>query len=301
MMSRPSAKEGFIPFGAGKTWFRIVGEETEGKAPLLCLHGGPGFPHDYLEPLEALAETGRRVIFYDQLGCGNSGFPQVPANWTMAHFLEELAAVRGALGLERIHLLGQSWGGMVALEYLLGKPAGVESLILASSLSSVKQWTEEANRLRSELPPDVRAVLDRHEADGTTEAPDYQEAMMEYYNRHLCRMQPMPECLARAFEKFSAQPGIYFTMWGVSEFNMTGTLKNWDVTDRLGEIRVPTLITSGRYDESTPAIADTLRRGIPGAQAVLFENSAHAAHVEEAERYIRVLRDFLEASGKAGP
>ncbi|MDD2235604.1 MAG: proline iminopeptidase-family hydrolase [Kiritimatiellae bacterium] len=298
-MNKVGAVEGVIPFEGHETWYRMVGGDAEGKTPLLCLHGGPGCPHDYLEPLEAIAETGRRVIFYDQLGCGNSSYPQEPDGWTMQHFIQELDAVRGALGLSRVHLLGQSWGGMLALDYLLGKPAGVESLILASSLSSVKQWTDEANRLRSELPPDVRAVLDRHEAAGTTDAPEYHDAMMAFYNRHVCRLTPWPECLTRAFEKYSAQPEVYFTMWGPSEFHMTGTLKDWDVTDRLGEIRVPTLITFGRYDESTPAIADTLQRGIPHARSVIFEHSAHASQVEEPDDYLRVLGSFLDEVERA--
>ena len=110
-------QEGFIPFRGYKIWYRIVGKQTAGKLPLLCLHGGPGVPHDYLEPLEAMAASGRRIIFYDQLGCGNSDQPHDPSLWNIGLFIEELGVVRQTLGLDKVHLLGQSWGGMLAMQY----------------------------------------------------------------------------------------------------------------------------------------------------------------------------------------
>jgi proline-specific peptidase len=170
-MMAMTSQEGFIPFRGFQVWFRSVGRDVDGKLPLLCLHGGPGVPHDYLEPLEALAATGRRVFFYDQLGCGNSDQPHDRSLWDVGLFLEELAVVRQALGLEQLHLLGQSWGGMLAMEYALTQPAGVSGLILASSLASVPQWVAEANRLRAELPPEVQQTLLQHERAGTTDEP----------------------------------------------------------------------------------------------------------------------------------
>ena len=151
--------EGSVAFRGYNVWYRIVGEREEpGKLPLLCLHGGPGVPHDYLEPLEAMAATGRRVIFYDQLGCGNSDHPHDPSSWTVDLFVEEVGVVRRALGLERLHLLGQSWGGMLAMQYALTQPAGLVSLIVASSPASMRQWVAEANRLRMELPPEGKRL-----------------------------------------------------------------------------------------------------------------------------------------------
>ena len=150
MANEISSHDGVINFHGYKTWYRVVGEtEAAGKAPLLCLHGGPGAAHDYLEPLEAMAATGRRVIFYDQLGCGNSDHPHAPEMWTVPLYVEEVGAIRRALGLERVHILGQSWGGMLALEYALTQPAGLASLIIADSLASIPQWVSEANRLRA--------------------------------------------------------------------------------------------------------------------------------------------------------
>lgn len=302
MNSQMPGGEGFIPFGEYKVWYRVVGGgEQPGKPPLLCLHGGPGVPHDYLEPLEALAATGRRVVFYDQLGVGNSDHPDDPALFTVDLYLEELSLVRRTLGLERVHLLGQSWGGMLALEYAVTRPEGLLSLTLADTPASMPQWSAEANRLRAALPPEARQTLAEHEAAGTTDDPAYQEAMMVFYRRHVCRLDPWPPCLERTFEKMMRAPLVYLTMVGPSEFHVTGTLKDWDITGRLGEIDTPTLVLAGRYDEATPEITTTLQRGIPGARRITFENSSHMPHLEEPELYLRVLSDFLdEAEARTG-
>lgn len=285
---------GKIPFHGYSTWYRIVGDhEQAGKLPLLVLHGGPGAGHDYLEPLEAMALTGRRVIFYDQLGCGNSDWPHNPSLWTVDLYVEELGAVRQALGLERLHLLGQSWGGMLAMQYALTQPAGLASLIVADSPASMTQWVEAANRLRAELPADVQRTLLEHEAAGTTNDPAYQEAVLVFYQRHVCRVDPWPDYVTRTFDQLARNPEVYQTMNGPSEFYVVGTLKHWNIVDRLGEIHVPTLLLSGRYDEATPAIVETIHQGIPGSEWVLFEHSSHMPHVEETERYMQVLGDFL--------
>src|SRR5262249_34381538 len=152
--------EGHIPFRGYRTWYRIVGEREEhGKLPVLTLHGGPGACHDYLEPMEALAATGRRIIFYDQLGCGNSATPPQPDMWTVPLYVEEVGTGRDALGLDQVPVLGQSWGGMLGMEYAMTQPAGLASLIIESSPASMIQWVAEANRLRAALPPDVQATL----------------------------------------------------------------------------------------------------------------------------------------------
>lgn len=287
-------KEGFIPFRGYNVWYSIVGDREEpGKLPLLCLHGGPGASHDYLEPLGAAAATGRRVIFYDQLGCGNSDHPHDPKLWTIKLYVEEVDVVRRALGLERAHLLGQSWGGMLAMEYAFTQPRGLAGLILADTLADSQQWNAEADRLRSKLPPDVQQTLLKHEEAGTTDDPAYEEATLVFYRRHLCRLDPWPDCLNRTYKKLKQYPEVYLTMWGPSEFHVTGSLKDWSIVDRLGQIRVPTLLLSGRHDEATIDIVETIRRGIPGSKWVVFENSSHMPHLEEPKRYIQVLTDFL--------
>lgn len=294
MTGTSPSKEGYVPFHGFKTWYRVVGDkETTGKLPLLCLHGGPGATHDYLEPLEAMTRTGRRVIFYDQLGAGNSDHPHNPAMWTVELYVEEVSAMRKALGLDRVHILGQSWGGMLAMEYALTQPGGLASITISDSPASMIQWVAEAGRLRAQLPPDVQETLLKHEAAGTTDSPEYQEAMLVFYRRHVCRVDPWPDYVNRAFEKLAQFPEVYNTMNGPSEFHVIGTLKNWTIIKRLGEIRVPALVIGGRFDEATPLITETVHRGIPGSEWVIFENSSHMPHVEETGRYLEVLEQFL--------
>ena len=137
------------------------------------------------------------------------------------------------------------------MEYMIRQPQGIASLTIASSPASIDQWVEEANKLRAQLPPEVDAVLVRHETAGTTDSAEYKAAMMEFYNRHVCRVVPNPECVQRTFAKLEQYPEVYYTMNGPSEFYVIGTLKHWDVRDQLGKIKAPTLVTSGKYDEAT--------------------------------------------------
>lgn len=285
--------EGSLPFRGYRTWFRDVGEvEGQGKLPVLCLHGGPGGSHDYLEPLEGLAEAGRRTVFYDQLGGGNSDKPQDPSLYDVALFVEEVDVVRTGLGLDRIHLYGSSWGGMLAMEYALTHPAGLASLVLASAPASVPQWVEETAKLRAQLPQDVQDTLRRHEDAETTADPEYQLAAMEFYRRHVCRVDPWPDCVQRSMAE--VEHGIvYGTMNGPSEFHVTGTLRDWNIVDRLAEIDVPTLVVTGEYDEATPAINQTVAQGIPDAESVVFPDASHMAHVEHPAAYIDLLDDFM--------
>ncbi len=285
-------QEGYIPVDGYRVWYRIVGGSADHEQiPLVILHGGPGAPHDYLENLAALASDKRRVIFYDQLGCGRSDQPDDTSLWRVDRFADELGTVRKELALDRVHILGQSWGGMLAIEYALRQPQGLMSLILSNSTSSIPLFVAEANRLRSELPPEVNATLLRHEQAGTTDSPEYQEAMMVFYARHVIRIQPMPEHVQRTFDQIGT---VYNYMNGPSEFHVIGPIKDWDRTDRLSEIHVPTLILSGRYDESTPAVNQVLQKGIPGSEWVVFEQSSHLSHVEEPDLYMQTVQAFLE-------
>jgi proline iminopeptidase len=232
------------------------------------------------------------VIFYDQLGCGRSDRPADDSLWTTDRFVEELAVVRAALGLGRLHLFGNSWGGWLALQYTLDRRPELESLILSSSPPSVSRWITDCAELRAGLDEPVRDVLDSHEAGGYFSCPEYQWAITQFYRRHLCRQDPWPACLERTFAGMGAN--VYQTMWGPSEFGpVTGRLRDWDVTGRLGEIGIPALVTGGRYDEARPAHLAILAEGLRDAKLVIFENSAHVAFIEEREAYIRVVDDFL--------
>ena len=270
-------QESRLPFGRYETWVGVAGDgEAPERLPLLVLHGGPGSAHYALEGLGGLAEHGRRVVFYDQLGSGQSDRPDDPSLWRVETFVDQLRALREGLGLERIHLFGSSWGGMLALEYALTRPEGLASLVLNSTPTSAPRWAKEARRLHDELP------------SGLGE----KEAEEEFFRRHICRLDPQPEALKRSREQFGKQ--VYETMWGPNEFTVTGTLKHWDVIDRLGQIHLPALITSGRHDECTPALVEPLHRGLAGSEWVLFENSAHMPYLEEPQRYIQVVGEFLE-------
>ncbi len=285
-------QEGYIPVGDYRVWYRVVGGGAEHEhIPLLTVHGGPGVPHDYITDMAELASDFRRVIFYDQLGCGRSDQPNTPSLWTIERSVEEIGIVRREIGLDKVHLWGQSFGGLFSLEYALSQPQGLVSLILASSTSSIPLWIAEANRLREGLPPDIQETLLRHEAAGTTDDPEYQQAMMVFYERHVVRLTPIPEHVQRAMDQVGQ---VYYTMNGPSEFHVIGVIKDWDRTDRLSEIHVPTLITSGRFDESTPRINEVLHEGIAGSEWTLFENSSHLAHVEERALYIPTIRSFIE-------
>ena len=289
--------EGVAPFDGFETWYRIEGELGGGPAPLVALHGGPGAVHDYLLPLVDLAREGRAVVFYDQLGNGRSThLPERKGDgdfWTPELFVRELANLIRHLGLERHHVLGQSWGGFLAQEYALTQPAGLRSLVLSNTAASFPDFLAECNRLRTELPADVQETLQRHEDEGTTDDSEYMEAAMVFYLRHVCRLPQWPEQVVQAFAAIEVDPTVYHTMNGPSEFHVVGTIKDWQSKDRLGEIRVPTLVVSGRYDETTPALQETLIAGIAGAEQVIFEDSAHMPFWEERQRFMSVVGDFL--------
>jgi proline-specific peptidase len=279
---------GYVEVPGGRVWYRSVGE---GGVPLLCLHGGPGFPHDYLEELEGLADR-RRVVFYDQLGCGRSDRPDADSLWTVERFVEELATVREALGLERLHLVGSSWGGMLAMQYMLDRQPALESLILCSSPASIPRWVQDCGQLLSELPEDVQETIRRHEDEGFTDCPEYAAAILVFYKRHVCRLDPWPPGLERSFAGAGLQ--VYHYMNGPSEFTVVGTLKDWDVTERLAEIGVPTLLVGGRHDECRPEHLADMQARIPGSELVILEESSHLSFAEERDRFLDVMNGFLE-------
>jgi proline-specific peptidase len=279
--------EGYIDVPGGRVWYRSVGE---GGTPLLCLHGGPGFTHNYLEPLEALADR-RRVIFYDQLGCGRADTPDDLSLWTVDRFVEELAQVRAALGLDRLHLFGSSWGGMLAMQYALDRRPALVSLILCGSPASMTRWVADCEDLLQEEPAEVRQVIRRHEADGFTACPEYQSAILGFYRKHVCRLSPWPAGLEHSFAE--AGYPVYNTMNGPSEFTVTGSLKTWDIMDRLGEINAPTLLVGGRYDECRPSHLEEMHRRIPGSELAIIEDASHLCFAEQPAQFNTLVNTFL--------
>jgi L-proline amide hydrolase len=289
MVAAMEAREGYVEFRGYATWYRIVGDLESGLTPLLALHGGPGSTHNYFAPLEGLADQ-RPVVLYDQIGCGNSDRPD-GINWDVGVFREEVDAVRDELGLERIHLLGTSWGGMLAQEHVLSGAQGILGLVLSSTLASIDDWADEQLRLRAELPPEVIEVLDRHEEAGTYDDPEYERAMEVYFDRHFYRgPHPRAELERMAAGKAT---NVYRAMQGPNEWTTTGALRGWDIRDRLQEIDVPTLVVRGRYDMCTDAIAATLVNRIRAAREVVLEESSHTPVLEETDRYLDVVGGFL--------
>jgi L-proline amide hydrolase len=209
-------------------------------------------------------------------------------------FKDELVDLTRELGIaERYAVVGQSWGGMLAMEHALDHPGGLRAIVVADSPASIPLWVEEANRMRADLPHDVQETLTRHEADGTTETKEYADAVRVYYDRHLCRV-PWPDFVTRSFAQMDEDPTVYHTMNGPSEFHCIGSLKTWDITDRLPEISTPTLLVSGRYDEATPHIVEQIHQRIPGAQWQVFEESSHMPHVEEPDAFLETVEAFLK-------
>jgi L-proline amide hydrolase len=257
-----------------ETWFQVVGDLAADRAPLVVLHGGPGATHDYLAPLAGInGMDGRAVVLYDQVGNGRSTHrSDAPASsWTVDVFVRELHALTRSLGIGRHHVLGQSWGGMLAQEYAIGRPVGLRSLVLADTHSSMPDLAAEVARLRAALPDDDA-----------------------FYAQHVCRLDPRPAWLDEAFACLDENPTVYTTMNGPTELQLTGSLRDWQSTERLGEIAVPTLLLSGRYDEMTPRLQQTMLDRIRDCEWSLLEQSSHMPHVEEPERFLTVVADWLQ-------
>lgn len=288
-------QEGYADFHGHQTWYRVTGELASGRLPLVVAHGGPGCTHDYVDSFKDLAEHGWPVVHYDQLGNGRSTHLRGidPGFWTVALFLDELGNLLRHLGIGQYVLLGQSWGGMLAAEHGVRQPAGLRGLVIANSPASMALWRAAAAGLRAELPSAVQATLERHEAAGTTDSPEYRAASEVFYARHVCRVQPLPAEVARTFAAIDADPTVYHAMNGPTEFHVIGSLRDWSVIERLARIQVPTLLISGRHDEATPACVEPFDRLIPDVRWRIFENSSHMPHVEEREACMATVAIFL--------
>ncbi len=291
------AIEGYAPFEGHQTWYRVTGDLSLPKTPLVVVHGGPGCTHDYVDAFADLAETGRAVIHYDQLGNGNSTrLPDAPKDfWTVDLFLREMDNLLDHLKIrDRYMLLGQSWGGMLSSEHAVRRPAGLKALVIANSPPSMRLWVAEANRLREDLPAEIQETLLKYEASGDLANPEYKAASRAFYDRHVCRVVPWPAEVARTFATMDEDATVYEAMNGPTEFHVIGSLKDWSIIDRLHLIDVPTLLISGRYDEATPAVVKPFVDNVPGIRWTLFEESSHMPHVEERTACMRAVGAFLD-------
>lgn len=280
--------EGMVAVPGGNVWFTRVGGGA--GLPLLVVHGGPGLPHTYLRSLERLADE-REVVYWDQLGCGKSDRPSDRELWTMQRSVAEMRSVVQGLGLNRFHIFGNSWGGMLAQQYALDVPSGAASLTISNSIASIPQFAEMVARLKSGLDPATQSAIERHEAAGTTYTAEYQAAIRTWNETYLCRLRPWPPELLAAFAEMGTD--IFETMFGPSDFRIVGTIRDWDVFDRLAEIRLPTLILAGRFDECVPEHMWDMHQRIAGSRFELFESTAHMPFIEERGKFDRVMRAFL--------
>lgn len=287
-------REGYMPFLEYKTYYRVVGKNTGNKKPLVLLHGGPGSTHNYFEVLDRIAEEdGRQLVMYDQIGCGNSYVENRPDLWNSKVWIEELIELRKHLGLDEIHLLGQSWGGMQTLEYVCNyKPEGLKSIILSSTLPASWLWAEEAQRMIAQMPQDMQDAIKKATESGDYSSPEYQAAEAEYMRQHCAGevTENDPECLRRPKK---AGRESYVIGWGPNEFTPLGTLKDYDVIDQLGDIKEPALIINGGNDLCTPYVAKFMYDRIPNSEWELFRTCRHMCFVEDNDHYVEVLKKWM--------
>lgn len=287
-------KEGYMPFGQYQTYYRIVGPAS-GKTPLVLLHGGPGSTHNYFEIFDSLAtDDQRQLIMYDQIGCGKSSMPTDPSLYNRNTWVKELMALRDYLHLDRIHLLGQSWGGMLAIIYMCDQmPAGVKSLILASTLSDSQLWGKEQHRMIKQLKPAEQAAIQEAEASGNYQSAAYAQANAHYMLLHSADepSRDSPEFLRR---KKRAGTVAYNAAWGPNEYTPIGNLKDYNYTKKLSHLYMPTLITSGTNDLCTPLIAKTMADALPNSSWHLFAGTRHMSFIENPVEYKNLLMNWLD-------
>jgi L-proline amide hydrolase len=293
--------EGHLQLGGHRTWYRVVGDldASAPSAPVIICHGGPGATHDYVAPIAELHHSGRACVLYDQLGNGRSDhLPDAdPSFWTVELFERELAALAAHLGIDgRYHVVGQSWGGMLALLHALERPPGLVSVVAADSPSSIPGFVAGCNELLDAMDAAVRDTIRAGERSGQTSTPEFQAAVMEFYVRHLCRVQPWPDEVVRTFDALEADSTVYGAMNGPTEFTVVGTIRDFDITDRLGEIEVPVLLVSGEHDEVRPHLVAAMHERLRHGEWVLFEDSSHMPHIEEPARFLELVEGFLERS-----
>ncbi|MBB3350125.1 proline iminopeptidase [Rhizobium sp. BK049] len=265
-----------------------TGDET-----VFCLNGGPGLPCDYLrEAHSCLIDKGYRVVAFDQLGTGASDRPDDLSLWTIGRYVEETETVRKALGLGKVHMLGHSWGGWLAIDYALTYPENLKTLILEDTVADMPHLISELERLRAALGPETVSMMQKHEAQGTYDHPEYLAAITILNYRHVCRLTEWPAPIRRSLDDWNMAP--YATMQGPNEFLYIGNLKDWNRIPDLPRLTLPVLITTGEHDELTPACALRMKLALPNAELRVFANASHMPFYENPGDYYPALLDFLD-------
>jgi proline-specific peptidase len=285
-------KEGYLQFRDSKTYYKLFGGRSETATPIVVLQGGPGVSHHYMLGLRKLATAKQQVIFYDQYGSGQSGGWSDADAWTMPTFIDQLNAVRDELKLPEVHLVGHSFGGMLAIDYVLSRPQGVKSVILSSTMISMPLYQQEVDKLVEALPASARQVIKRCHHNGDVKSNNFKDAFKEFDKRHTFRGDSWPQELSAPVG--SRNEHLYRDLWGLSEAHTTtGRLCDWDRIEQLSRISLPTLITSGQYDELTPMQAELTHQKISGSKLKVFEDCSHCHHVENQQLYLSEASNFL--------
>ncbi len=271
----------------GHIWYKVSGTGT--GTPVVLLHGGPGLSSFYLKAFEALGNE-RVVVRYDQLGGGKADTTTDTTVMNIPHFVAELDSLRSALGIERWHVLGHSWGTILAVEYYRAHPDRVASLTFGGPVFDFPAYAAHARQLIPTLSDSAQRAIRMAEATRTYTDPHFQNAINEFYGLYVFR-HPVPADLDSTFATFNQT--IYNYMQGPSEFTITGTLKNYRATVFLPGIRVPTLVTAGEFDEVGPELARAHTTLIPGARFVLLPGSAHLTSWDAVDANVSVVRAFL--------
>jgi len=281
--------------GKYKVWTKRVGPPGEDGIKVLLLHGGPGFGHEVLECFEDfLPQAGITFYYYDQLGSSYSDQPNDPALWTLPRFVEEVEEVRQGLGLDNFVLYGQSWGGLLGIDYALKYQRHLRGLVISNMTAGIQSYLKRTEALKALIAPKNRARLAELEARQDYDNPDYERIMLEdAYPQMICRLKPWPEPVMRAF--VHANQAIYNQMQGKSEFLVTGNLKDWERWDRLHEIIVPTLTIGAEHDEMDPEDMRRMARLLPRGQNLYCPNGSHLAFWDDQQVYFDGLIKFLKS------
>ena len=284
--------------GKFNVWTKTIGNNP--KARLLLLNGGPGATHEYFECFESfLPAEGIEIIYYDQLGCGNSDNPKDTSFWDLPRYVEEVEQVRKALNLtnENFYLLGHSWGGILAMEYALKYQENLKGLIISNMMSSAVEYGNYANNvLAKQLDPKILDTIRGIEARGDFSNPKYMGLLYpNFYTAHVLRipLQSWPEPVNRSFAKMNES--LYVTMQGPSEFGISGKLENWNVKDQLGKITVPTLVIGARHDTMDPGHMKWMSTAVKNGTYLYCPNGSHMSFYDDQKNYMKGLINFLKS------
>ena len=273
---------------------RLAGYRTGSGTPLLIVHGGPGVPCGYVYHAHTqYAAAGFEVVSWDQLGCGSSDRPDDPTLWTAARYVEEVEEVRRQLGWDRFLMLGNSWGGMLGIEYCLAHPEHVRAFVMGNSAASMPRLIQGFDRVKAALGSDTVRMMSHREAEGTTAHPEYGAARTLLMHRHMCRAEVWPQPLLESLSAEGIGDGPFKAMFGPHFFNCSGNLRDWDRMADLPHIRVPTLLTTSEWDYLLPEYARLAHEHLPDSQLVIFRNSGHLPFWDATDRYHPAVLGFL--------